>query len=161
MKNFKRFISLLLVFVLSMAISVPAFAAETEPTIPDVEKHTIEIMLDPGESIDNESGITPYIWGQTDTFMNNVCYTNSFWVPDQYFAYEVIAGNEYSQPCNIPFTVQLITLSGTPIASLPVIAHGGNFKADWISVNPNSEYRFRVINDTSAKLHIIITYYSW
>ena len=54
MKNFKRFISLLLVFVLSIAISVPAFAAETEPTIPDVEKHTIEIMLDPGESIDNE-----------------------------------------------------------------------------------------------------------
>lgn len=52
MKNFKRFISLLLVFVLSMAISVPAFAAETEPTIPDVEKHTIEIMLDLGESID-------------------------------------------------------------------------------------------------------------
>lgn len=161
MQQVKRFISLLLVLVLCMATTIPVFASDAGHDFSEIKKHSFEITIEPCESIGNVSGISPYIWDQKDFFFNNVCYTTFFYVPDQYFGFEVIAGNEFSQPCNIPFIVQLVTPYDSVIISLNAIAHGGTYKLDWISVTPNSNYRFKIINNTSARLHIIITYYSW
>lgn len=161
MQHYKRFISLLLVIVLSMTLSVSAFAAESEtPTNSELEKHTIEFVLDPESSSDDNS-ITPYIWGEEDYDVNNVCYTVPFTIPNPNFAYEVIGYNEYMQPCNVSFTVSLTTELNSLVSSLPVIANGSRHKQDWVSVSPNSKYKFKITNNTNIKLHIIITYYSW
>ncbi len=162
MKHFKRFISLLLAFVLSATISVSAFAAETESTIPEVEKHTIEITLEPGESIDTESSITPNMRRTNDPIVNytigNVYYSRQFTATSQNLRYEVIVVDENLQPCNISVMVSLITTSYSPVTKKSVNADGStNFLG--ASVTPNSNYMFKIENDSSTRLHVTIYYY--
>lgn len=162
MKTLKIFISSILLIALSFSTSLPAFAAQSDsPTVSDVKKHTIDFIVGPGENIGDNNGITPYIWNQNGYFVNNVCYTTNFQIPDRYFAFEVKGFNQFDQPCNVEFNVNLLTESGSPIAGGSLFANGEVVKHDWITVTSQRLYKFQIRNSTSTVLHVIITYYSW
>ena len=154
----KKIISLVLAIVLCMSLSVTALAAETD--IPaDVEKNTIEITLEPGESID-ESDVTPYIWGQeTHDVPYDARATAAFNIPDRNFAFEMKGTGINNEPINGTYTVEL-NRGATIKASRPGNLDGTTYKVDWISVEPGNYY-FTIYNYTSVTIKVVLTYYSW
>ena len=158
MKNVKKFVALLMACVLMMGISTTAFAAETEEsTIPEhATKHTIEMTVEPGESV------APYIWNQGSFTppAGGATYTAVFNIPDRYFAYECSAIGPNGMTINANCYVALLVSYDVPIANLPLPINGTTHKMDWITVDPGN-HQFRIINDTSYAITVNITYYSW
>ena len=158
MKHVKKLVALLMALVLVMGFSTTAFAAETEEnTIPEhATKHTIEMTVEPGESV------APYIWG-SNTFtppVGGATYTAQFNIPDRYFAYEcsAIGTNGNTVPGN--YCVALLESYEITIASLTKGVDGNTYKADWITVDPGN-HLFQIINFTGSNITVSITYYSW
>lgn len=157
MQHYKRFISLLLVIVLSMTLSVSAFAAESEtPTNSELEKHTIEFVLDPESSSDDNS-ITPYIWGEK-VFNTNDSYTTTF--PERYLGFEYVATDINGNPCSTQYNISL-TYYGSIIIKNTDYANGEWHKEDWIEVNVNRPYTFTFSTAGNVPLKLTLTYYTW
>ena len=155
----KRILAILLALVLTIGMSTSVFAAEPEDTIPaNATRHTVEVSLAPGENI-----INPRIWG--DPSMSLVdhysAYTSSFYVSDKYFAFEVYGELINGTYTNEVFSVGLEYVNGGTIASLSCAADRSLYKADWITINVDGNYRFKVVNPTNYYLSVFITYYSW
>lgn len=155
----KRILAILLALVLTIGMSTSVFAAEPEDTIPaNATRHTVEVSLAPGENI-----INPRIWG--DPSMSLVdhysAYTSSFYVSDKYFAFEVYGELINGTFTNEVFGIALEYTSGGGICSLSCYADGSTYKKDWITINVDSNYRFKVTNPTNYYLSVFITYYSW
>lgn len=155
----KRILAILLAFVLTIGMSTSVFAAEPEDTIPaNATRHTVEVSLAPGENI-----INPRIWG--DPSMSLVdhysAYTSSFYVSDKYFAFEVYGELINGTYTNEVFSVGLEYTSGGTLASVSCTADRSLYKVDWITINIDSNYRFKVVNPTNYYLSVFITYYSW
>lgn len=162
----KKISTTLLTLLLCMSFSFVAFAAESaSPDISgstaEIEKHTIEIEVAPGEEI-TEDDIMPLIWGEEypGVIYNGAANTKNFYVSDRYFAFEGSAIGDNGQPVtNGTFAVAL--MHNTSIkASLTGDPDGGIYKLDWITMNSGT-YHFRVHNYTSSILFFHITYYSW
>jgi hypothetical protein len=158
MKHVKKLVALLMAFVLVMGFSTTAFAAETEEnTIPEhATKHTIEMTVEPGESV------APYIWGN-NTFtppVGGVTYSAKFNIPDRYFAYECSAIGTNGNVINSTCSVALLISYDAPITNIPIPIDGNTYKNDWIDLNPGS-YMFKIINNSGSPISVTITYYSW
>ena len=155
----KRILAILLALVLTIGMSTSVFAAEPEDTIPaNATRHTVEVSLAPGENI-----INPRIWG--DPSMSLVdhysAYTSSFYVSDKYFAFEVEGELINGTFTNEVFNVTLEYTSGGSVAGMNCYANGSISKLDWITINVDGNYRFKVTNPTNYYLSVFITYYSW
>lgn len=158
MKNVKKFVALLMACVLMMGFSTTAFAAETEEsTIPEhATKHTIEMTVEPGESVApciwNQGSFTPPAGGAT--------YTATFNIPDRYFAYECYAlginGNSISGNCSVSLHLNYDAI----IASATIPINGTTEKVDWIDLTPGNFF-FGIQNPTTSQIRVYITYYSW
>ena len=157
----KKFIVLLLTLAITLSLfSVTAFAEESYPNgIPEnATRHTIEVTLRPEESI------TPFVWGDPSITMvdNHTAYTGSFYLSDRYFAYEMQGFlEEPGATSTESYSVILEHTSGGMIASMSGLADGATYKKDWITINVDGTYRFRVVNNTDYTLTVYMTYYSW
>lgn len=170
MKNFRKIVALFLAMILAIGnLSITAFASETgsENTIPEnAERHTIEVTLEPGENLDgtNESGIAPYMWGQESHNVSTgyITYTERFYVPERYFAFEMSATDTSGNAVSRNYTVQLLLQQGlSTIASITGTANGTVYKTDWIDLSANQYYLFAIHNSSGTALTITLTYYSW
>lgn len=166
MYKLKKIFALFLAIVLATSFSTVAFAAEDESGIPEnATKHTIEVTVEPGETFDgSEDGITPYMWGN-GTYnppISGATYTASFSVNEKYFAYEATAttsNTNVSGDCNV---ILMLNDAVTSIASLyvPVNSTDSPAKNDWITLY-DTNYLFKITNNTNSALSVEITYYSW
>ena len=155
----KRILAILLALVLTIGMSTSVFAAEPENTIPaNATRHTVEVSLAPGEN-----DIAPYIWGDPSMSIidNHSAYTSSFYVSDKYFAFEVYGELINGTYTNQVFSVGLEYVNGGTIASISCAADRSLYKVDWITINLDGNYRFKVVNPTNYYLSVFITYYSW
>lgn len=155
----KRILAILLALVLTIGMSTSVFAAESENTIPaNATLHTVEVSLAPGENI-----INPRIWGDPSMSIidNHSAYTSSFYVSDKYFAFEVYGVLLNGTFTNQVFSVGLEHASGGTLASISCYADGSTYKMDWITINVDGNYRFKVVNSTNNYLSVYFTYYSW
>ena len=72
-------------------------------------------------------------------------------------AYEVIAtGGNGGQ-----FSAKLIKGTSAVVCDMVGSANGNTYKMDWISVDPNSNYRIKIRNNSNAIMYYTITWYSW
>ena len=155
----KRILAILLALVLTIGMSTSVFAAESENTIPaNATRHTVEVSLAPGENV-----INPRIWGDPSMSIidNHSAYTSSFYVSDKYFAFEVEGELINGTFTNEVFNVTLEYTSGGSVAGMNCYANGSISKLDWITINVDGNYRFKVTNPTNYYLSVFITYYSW
>lgn len=163
MKTNKKLFALL-TLILCMSFSATAFAEESvssdisNPTA-EVEKHTIEVTLEPG----SEDGIMPLIWDNPSiSVMNGGTFDlPSFYVSDKYFAYEAtVTGPNGEVITQGKFAVALLTSGGGLKASMSGSPDGSTYKQDWITMESGTYY-FRLYNNSPAILKFQITYYSW
>lgn len=166
----KKFLAILLSTVMTLCFSSAAFAAEGDPIPEGLEKHVIELAVAPGETtidpstlISGEDAIAPCIWG--DPSMSIIDHysanTSSFYVSDKYFAYEMEAIPSNGVATSQGYCVELKYVNAGTIASMSGEADGSNYKLDWITINVDGNYYFRVTNDTDYVLNVYLTYYSW
>ncbi len=164
----KKIVALLMAVVTAITcLSMTAFAAETNSasTPATIEKHTIDIGLAPGDSIqaDGDSGIMPIMWNQEYHTLvpRSVTLTYHFTIPDRYFAFE------YSATAANGSTVETFYVELMYDVSILIAGGGGNtngqaHKIDWINIENNGYHIFRITNqsyDTNITVHIV--YYSW
>lgn len=164
MYKLKKIFALVLAVALATSFSTVAFAAEESGIPENATRHTIEVTVEPGETIDgSEEGIAPYIWGQ-GTYsppVNGATYTASFTVTERYFAYEAIATSSNSNESGTCSITLMLNDAETSIASMNIhINSGENLKNDWITLY-DSRYLFRLVNNTTSTISVTITYYSW
>ncbi len=161
-----NFFALLLTLVMCMTFSTTTFAEESAaPDISDptaeVEKHTIEVKVQPGEEI-TEDDIMPLLWDEENiSLMNGGTYdTIRFYVSDRYLAYETTVTGPHGEVITSgKFAVALMHNGGIK-ASMSGDPDGSTYKQDWIAMNP-ATYYFRAYNKTPAILNFKITYYTW
>ena len=155
----KKFIAALLTLAMVFCMTnTVVFAEESENTIPEnATRHTVELTLNP------EDSVSPYIWGDPSITMidNHTAYTSSFYVSDRYFAFEMEGFLEGDPITNEGYSVALEYVSGGIIASASGYADHSLYKVDWITINVDANYRFKVTNGTDYVLTVYITYYSW
>lgn len=158
MKNLKKMLSFVLAIVLVFGANLTtAFAAEPGDTVTEPVRHTIEVVVEPGE----EAGIMPLMWGQfTPAIVADYVYnTDSFYVSERYFAYECKANDLNGNSVNGSYTVSLMK-SSARIASISRPANGETYKLDWLDIGSGTYY-FKITNSTNVDLNFTITYYSW
>lgn len=165
----KKILSLILAFALTLCISTSALAAEPVNRLNGgkVEKHTIELVAEPGVntiSLDDE-GIMPIIWNQ---FSHKVPYngkytTAVFSIPDRYFAFEVTGTDYNGNGASGYFSVNLLYYVQAGLAGLTCTVNGPSKKADWITIPAVGEkkYAFEILNGATGDINVTITYYSW
>lgn len=157
MRNFKHFISLLLVVVLTLSFSMSVAAAESDtPTSSEVEEHTIEFVLEPGESTD-DVGITPYIWNEGIYYLGNQV---NFVIPDRYFGFEYWVTDANDNPCASQYNI-ILSHYGILTVSVVGTADSSWHKKDWIDVTPGHEYSFTFSTSGTIPLKFHLKYYSW
>lgn len=167
----KKFISILLTFVMTLCTFTFAVSAEESENngIPEnATRHTIALTLNPEEIYSGEIGngdntASPYIWGDPSLSMadNHVAYTNSFYVSDRYFAFEMEGFLYNDAISDESYCVALEYVGAGVIASMSGYADRSLYKLDWIDIYSDGNYRFMVTNNTDYILTVYITYYSW
>ncbi len=166
MYKLKKIFALVLAVALATSFSTVAFAAEESGIPENATRHTIEVTVEPGETIDgSEEGIAPYIWGQ-GTYsppVNGVTYTPTMNIPDRYFAYETSATTTDGSTCEGSYVVALVRSVSAVVTSIEAFVDGQTHKNDWITIyNTNvSDYQFKIINRTGIPITVQLTYYSW
>lgn len=166
MKHFKKLVALFLVLALTAGLSTTALAAESETGIPEnATRHTIEVTLEPGESIEEtESGISPYIWGNGtyNPSSGGLTYSAQFNIPERYFSFEASAVNADGSTSSGTYSVQLVRYVSGAIAGIEKPIDGITYKKDWITISsPGDGYQFKIYNSSVATIVVNITYYSW
>ena len=150
---------MVLALALAFSFSTVAFAAEESGIPENATRHTIEVTVEPGEN-----DIAPYIWGQ-GTYnppVNGATYTASFTTPHRYMAYEIRGIKSDGSVTNSTYEVSLLySLTMTSIASITESADGNTYKMDWITVEANDNYLFKIQNYTGTSIKVTITYYTW
>ncbi len=157
----KRIFALLLSLVFTtVCISATAFATTPEPT-----RHSIEIELNPGESINAvpTPDAMPAMWNQESHTVEagTVLYTLHFNIPDRYFAYEVTARYPSGATSNETINVSLMYGSTTAIAGINVPLDNQPHKVDWIDIDTSAMYLFKITNTSMNNMYVNIVYYSW
>lgn len=163
-KHVRKIIALLLVISLFPVLPASVFAEEADGnTIPEgATRHTIELTVEPGETLDpsDDSGVSPYIWNQGTYYPptnGGVTHIPPFTIPDRYFAYEATVRGNGSGSCAISLVLVSVNVS---IANLQVDVNCHE-KLDWIDVNAGSSYKFIITNNTTSTVTVELTYYSW
>lgn len=166
MKTNKKLFAVLLTLVMCIAFSTTAFAEESaSPDISDptaaIEKHTIEITVEPGEEI-TDDGVMPLIWDDPLLFVMNggTADTPSFYVSERYFAYEVIVTGPYGETITSGKFALALMYNSSIKASMSGDPNGSSYKVDWITMEPGTYYP-RAFNNSPAILKFQIIYYSW
>lgn len=165
MYKLKKIFALVMALVLATSFSTVAFAAEESGIPENATRHTIEVTVEPGETLEGtEEGIAPYIWNQ-GTYnppANGATYTAQFTIPDRYFAYEMYATSTNGSNVNANYEISLLHAAAfSIIASSSKPINGTTYKLDWIDVNANQNYLFKISNYSSVPITVRITYYSW
>lgn len=165
MYKLKHFFAIILALVLVTGLSTVAFAAEETGIPENATCHTIELTVEPGETIDeNDAGISPYIWGNNNynVTSGSHTYTPQFNIPERYFAYETRAVNTDGSSSSGTYHVQLVRYVSSSIAGLEKPIDGVTYKNDWITIpSPGDGYHFKIYNSSVSTITVYITYYSW
>lgn len=168
MYNLKKTFALFLALIFAISFSTIAFASEDESGIPEnATRHTIEVTLDPMESITEEDeGIAPYIWNNESHTLKagSVTYTQQFNVPQRYFAFESSALTSSGTSCEGTYAISLMRSTVAPIAGATGLSVDGSVeKLDWITIDntSSSDYHFKITNNTNYTITVSIVYYSW
>ena len=168
MYKLKKIFALFLAIVLATSFSTVAFAAEDESGIPEnATKHTIEVTVEPGETLDGtEDGIAPYMWDNEGHTLNSgsVTYTLQFNVPERYFAFESSALTSSGTSCDGTYSIAFVRSATATIAGADALPVNGTVnKVDWITIDNTSasNYHFRIGNNTNTTITVSIVYYSW
>ena len=75
MYKLKHFLAIVLALVLVTGLSTVAFAAEETGIPENATRHTIELTVEPGETINgDDAGIAPYIWGNNNYYGNTAAF---------------------------------------------------------------------------------------
>lgn len=160
MKNLKKMLSFVLAIVLVFGANLTtAFAAEPEDTANEPVRHTIDVVVDPGE----DAGIMPLIYDNKDIGMipNGTVTTSSFTVPERYMAVEVTItdsnGNASNAECSITLYSNNSSRSGGSF-----VANGVMEKIDWVDLkSSNTSCYFKLTNHSNTALRVNLVYYSW
>lgn len=167
MYKLKKIFALFLAIVLATSFSTVAFAAENYSGIPEnATKHTIEVTVEPGETIDEtDEEIAPYIWGTGNYSppVNGVTYTPTMNIPERYFAFETVATTTNGGTTSGSYSVFLVRSVSANIASLEGSVDGQTYKRDWITIESTTatDYQFKIVNQTTTSISVTLTYYSW
>lgn len=159
----KKFVATLMTIALFSSIfSLSAFAAESDVSASEPEWTTIEIILEPGDSINSiETGIMPLIWENPSYEVSNITYTGQFDVPDRYFAYETSATAANGSAVSGTYSVDLLEGGSLGrLASTSNYANGSSTKNDWLDIG-SGRYLFKITNSTTTTLKVTLKYYSW
>lgn len=160
MKNLKKMLSFVLAIVLVFGANLTtAFAAEPGDTVTEPVRHTIEVVVEPGE----EAGIMPLMWDNKSIGVttNTTVTTPSFIVPERYMALEVKATDNNYNPTNTNFSVTLLCNSSVKFTQ-SFTANGETDKVDWVDLRAtNTSCYFEITNNTNTSLRVTLTYYSW
>lgn len=160
MKNLKKMLSFVLAIVLVFGANLTtAFAAEPGDTVTEPVRHTIEVVVEPGE----EAGIMPLMWDDDNIGVtrNTTVTTASFTVPERYMAFEATVtdsnGNACSAECSITLYSNSSAKSGGSFS-----ANGIMDKIDWIDLRAtNTSCYFKITNTSNTALRVHLVYYSW
>ena len=166
MYKLKHFFAIALALVLVTGLSTVAFAAEETGIPENATRHTIELTVEPGETINgDDAGISPYIWNQGNynpPASGGVTYTPAFTADHRYLAYEFYALSTSGASVPGTCTVKLIHhATMTPAASTYVSINGSTEKLDWIDVFTGEKYLFQIHNSSTNSITVTLTYYTW
>ena len=164
----KKFLAFLMALVMMMSLSSVAFAAESEESNlgPRLVRHTVDIDVPAEGSVDlctsdSDNSPTPSRMWASNSYIgiNNgeTLYTLLFTIPDRYFAFETYA----TGALNGYYSVALVRNVTSEYATCSNMVNGGNLKVDWISVDKNVQYQFRIYNYSGCTITVHLTYYSW
>lgn len=160
MKNLKKMLSFVLAIVLVFGANLTtAFAAEPGDTVTEPVRHTIEVVVEPGE----EAGIMPLIWDEKYVGMpiNSTATTASFTIPERYMAFEATVTDSNGNACNAECSITLYCNS-EPKAGGSFEANNKSEKIDNIDLRvTNSSCYFKITNASNTALRVHIVYYSW
>ena len=166
MYKLKHFFAIVLALVLVTGLSTVAFAAEETGIPENATRHTIELTVEPGETINgDDAGISPYIWNQGNynpPAGGGVTYTPAFTADHRYLAYEFSALSTSGTSVPGTCTVKLIHhATMTTAASTYVSINGSTEKLDWIDVFTGEKYLFQIYNSSTNSITVTLTYYTW
>lgn len=155
----KKFLALVLVTVLTLSLSANVFAAENGENIQpeNAKTHTIEMTIEPGE----EYGIMPCMWDTKNETVSSTFTTDYFTVDSPFFAYETSATSQTGGSASGTYRVEFMTKSGGVISSVQMSINGVTHKEDWIPVDVNGQYKFKLYNFSNTTIIISLTYYSF
>lgn len=160
MKNLKKMLSFVLAIVLVFGANLTtAFAAEPGDTVTEPVRHTIEVVVEPGE----EAGIMPLMWDDDNIGVtrNTTVTTESFTVPERYMAFEATVTDSNGNACNTNCTVSIYSNSFVR-AAISVNADGIMTKKDWVDLkSTNTSCYFKIANASNTALRVYLVYYSW